>query len=205
MNENQERKTISDHARKIFQGAFGTVASLLTRLGIKPNMVTIAGLLGQVVAAYFIARGQIPLAGLITLVTAPFDFLDGTMARLMGESSSFGAFVDSVSDRYSEFVLMGGLLLYFIQQQNTQAIVLVFLAAGGSMLVPYIRSRAEALGYTAKIGVLSRLERYIVLIPCLIINTPLIALWIIAILSNFTALQRIYHVRSQFHKQTDKG
>ena len=204
MNEKMENKTVTDHARVIFKGGFGTIAAFLTRLGVKPNMVTLAGLFGQVIAAYFIAIGQIPLGGIITLVAAPFDFLDGTMARYLGESSSFGAFVDSVSDRYSELVIMGGLLYYYIQNQNTLAISLVFLAAAGSMLVPYIRSRAEALGYNAKIGLLSRLERYLVLIPCLMFNIPLVALWIIAILSNFTALQRIYHVRSQFYQKVSK-
>jgi CDP-diacylglycerol--glycerol-3-phosphate 3-phosphatidyltransferase len=204
MNKNLDRKTITDHARNIFKGGFGALAAFLTRLGVKPNMVTLAGLFGQIIAAYFVAIGQIPLAGLITLVAAPFDFLDGTMARLLGESSSFGAFVDSVSDRYSELVIMGGLLFYYIQKQDILAISLVFLAAAGSMLVPYIRSRAEALGFNAKIGLLSRLERYLVLIPCLIFNYPIIALWVIAILSNFTALQRIYHVRNQFYQQTRK-
>jgi CDP-diacylglycerol--glycerol-3-phosphate 3-phosphatidyltransferase len=127
----------------------------------------------------------------------PIDALDGTMARLRGEPTDFGAFVDSVTDRYSELVIFLGLMVYFIQQQNQLACVLVFLAAAGSVMVSYIRARAQAVGMDAKVGVFTRVERFIVLAPCLIINQPMIALWAIAILANFTALQRIYHVRRQ--------
>jgi CDP-diacylglycerol--glycerol-3-phosphate 3-phosphatidyltransferase len=134
---------------------------------------------------------------LIILVAAPCDFLDGNMARLRGEPNSFGAFVDSVTDRYSELVVFGGLLYFYILQQDWLACGLIYLAVVGSQMVPYVRARAESLGLDAKVGILSRLERYIVLIPALILNSPMIALWILAVLGNFTAFQRIYHVRKQ--------
>jgi CDP-diacylglycerol---glycerol-3-phosphate 3-phosphatidyltransferase len=135
------------------------------------------------------------IGGIIILAMGPVDALDGTMARLRGEPSSFGAFVDSITDRYSELVIFGGLLYYYLQQGNTLAAVLVYLAAAGSVLVSYVRARGQSLGYDTKIGILTRLERYLVLAPALILNLPLVALWIIAILANITAFQRIMDVR----------
>ena len=195
----EEPKTVTDYARAIFKGAFLPIAVFFNRLGIKPNTITILGLVGHVGGAVLAALGYMTWAGLLLLVMAPFDFLDGTMARLRGEPSNFGAFVDSVTDRYSEFFILGGLLVYFLERSNHQGAMLVYLAAAGSLLVSYIRGRAEALGYDAKIGILSRLERYIVLIPGLVFNIPVAALWVIAVLSNVTAIQRIIHVRRQAH------
>jgi CDP-diacylglycerol--glycerol-3-phosphate 3-phosphatidyltransferase len=79
--------------------------------------------------------------------------------------------------------------------------ILVYIAAGGTVLVSYVKARAEALGYTAKIGILSRMERYLVLIPCLIFNIPWLAIWIFAIFANITAIQRIYAVRTQAYQK----
>lgn len=195
----KEAKTFSDVLRQVFKGIVEPIAAFLIHIGIKPNTVTIAGLLGHAAAAYLVASGQIALGGVAVLLMAPADFLDGTMARLLGESSRFGAFIDSVTDRYSEFVILGGLLAYYLQQQNWLGCGLVYLAATGSMLVSYVRSRAEGLDYEAKVGFLTRVERYIVLVPALILNYPMIGLWIISIFSHFTALQRILHVRRQAH------
>jgi CDP-diacylglycerol--glycerol-3-phosphate 3-phosphatidyltransferase len=193
--------TFTDFLRGRFKGVVSPIAAFLNRLGLMPNTVTLLGLVGTSVGAYFLATGRITLGGLIILVMAPIDALDGTMARLRGMNSDFGAFVDSVTDRYSELVIFGGLLYYFLQQQNAQGAVLAFVAAAGSLMVSYIRARAQSLNMEAKVGILSRVERYIVLIPCLIINQPLIALWILAIFTNFTALQRILHVRQQAYER----
>jgi CDP-diacylglycerol--glycerol-3-phosphate 3-phosphatidyltransferase len=121
------------------------------------------------------------------------------MARLRGESSDFGAFVDSVSDRYSELIIYGGLLYYFLTLGEPVGGLLVFGAAAGSVLVSYVKARAEGLGYQAKVGLLTRVERYLVLAPSLVFNQLYIGLGIIAIFANITALQRIWHVRSQAH------
>jgi len=198
-----EPKTLTDKLRQIFKGAFEPIARFLLKLGIKPNTVTISGLVGHVVAAYFAARGQMVVAGLVLLIMAPVDYLDGMMARLKGESTRFGSFVDSVTDRYSEFVILGGLLIYYTLQENWVAVLLVYLAATGSVLVSYIRNRAEIIGYDAKIGILSRVERYFVLIPGLIFNLTIPALWILAIFTQITALQRIIHVRKQAHRDME--
>ena len=113
------------------------------------------------------------------------------MARLRGEPSDFGAFVDSVSDRYAEFITFGGLLYYFLSQENYPGVMVTFAATAGSVLVSYVKARAEGLGFTAKVGILTRVERYIVLIPLLIFNQPFIAVVLIALLGNITAFQRI--------------
>jgi CDP-diacylglycerol--glycerol-3-phosphate 3-phosphatidyltransferase len=185
----------------VFKQAFEPIAAFLTRLGIYPNTITILGLAGHFIAAYLVVTGQLTIAGILLIVIAPFDFLDGMMARMRGESTRFGAFVDSVTDRYSELVIFGGLLLYFIQIENWLACALTYLAASGSILVSYIRARAESLHFDTSIGILTRLERYLVLIPALIFNIPVVAMWIIAILANLTALQRIHVVRQQRDKK----
>jgi CDP-diacylglycerol--glycerol-3-phosphate 3-phosphatidyltransferase len=195
-----EKVSLTDRLRALFKWVVDPIAAFLNSLGLTPNTITIFGLLGNVVAAVFIAKGQIVLGGAIVLVMWPVDALDGAMARLRGEPSDFGAFVDSVTDRYSELFIFGGLLYYFVLQGEILASMLVFLSASGSVLVSYTRARAEALGYNAKIGALTRVERYFVLAPGLIFNVPLVSMWILAIFANFTALQRIWYVRSQAHK-----
>jgi CDP-diacylglycerol--glycerol-3-phosphate 3-phosphatidyltransferase len=136
----------------------------------------------------------------------PIDALDGTMARLRGESSDFGAFVDSVSDRYSELIIYAGLLYHFLNRGDRLGGMLVFGAAAGSVLVSYVKARAEGLGYGAKVGILTRVERYLVLAPALVFNQLYIGLGIIALFANITAIQRIWFVRDQFHaKRKEAG
>lgn len=187
--------------RVTFKGLLDTIGAFVNRLGIKPNTITILGLVGNIFGAYLLARGQIVWGGLVVLLMGPVDALDGTMARLRGEPTTFGAFVDSVTDRYSELIILLGLLVHSLQQNNWLACLLIYLAAAGSVLVSYVKARAEAVGFDAKVGVLTRVERYLVLAPMLLINQPMIALWIIAIFANFTALQRIWFVRKQAYEQ----
>lgn len=183
--------------RKLFKGVIDPVARFLLRIGFKPNMITYLGLIITSVASALIVTNHITWAGIVLLIGAPLDVVDGSMARLLGHSSSYGAFIDSVTDRYSELVLLGGLLVHYVLLGNLTACVLVFLAAGGSVMVSYTKARAEGLGFSAKIGLLTRVERVIVLVFCLIFNIPMVALWIVAVLANVTALQRIWFVRKQ--------
>ncbi|MBI5350656.1 MAG: hypothetical protein HZB77_15275 [Chloroflexi bacterium] len=96
-------------------------------------------------------------------------------------------------------------MIYYLNQSNQTntalPMLLIFLAFVGSVMVSYTKARAEALGFECNIGLLTRAERYLILAPLLVLNLPLIALWIIAPLANITALQRIRHVRSQFYSQ----
>jgi CDP-diacylglycerol--glycerol-3-phosphate 3-phosphatidyltransferase len=201
----KEPVTFTDMLRARFKGVLEPIAGFLNRLGLMPNVVTLIGLFGTTIGAYFLATGRITAGGLIILVAAPIDALDGTMARLRGESSSFGAFVDSVTDRYAELVTFGGLLVYFLTQDNWLGVGLSYMAASGSVLVSYVRARAEAVGFETRIGFLSRVERYIILIPCLIFNLPIVAVGAIALFANLTALQRILHVRSQAYEKLSLG
>jgi phosphatidylglycerophosphate synthase len=193
------KKTLTDYLRLWFKWFLDPLGGFFNRLGITPNMMTMLGLIGNAVGAYFLARGEMLTGGLFVLLMTPIDALDGTMARLRGESGDFGAFVDSVTDRYSELIIYGGLLYHFLFLGEPVGGLLVFGAAAGSVLVSYVKARAEALGYEAKVGLLTRVERYIVLAPSLVFNQVYIGLVIIAVFANITAVQRIWHVRSQAH------
>ena len=189
--------TLTDQLRVRFKGVFDPFARFFNRIGLHPNTMTILGLVGNSVGAYFLSQGHMTIGGLFVLAMGPVDALDGAMARLRGEPTKFGAFVDSVTDRYSELVIFFGLLFHFIRLGDWLSVTAVYAAAAGSVLVSYVRARGQSLGYDTKIGVLTRFERLIVLAPSLILNVPLIGIWIIAVLGNFTALQRIWDVRRQ--------
>lgn len=195
--EAKNRMTFTDLLRRRFKGVLDPVANLLNRIGLMPNTVTLLGLIGNTVGAVFLGLGQMTAGGLLILLMGPVDALDGAMARLRGEPTDFGAFVDSITDRYSELVIFGGLLFYYIQQGDWLYAMLAYLSAAGSVLVSYARARAQALGHETKVGMLTRLERYLVLAPALVFNVPQIALWLLAILANLTALQRILDVRQK--------
>jgi CDP-diacylglycerol--glycerol-3-phosphate 3-phosphatidyltransferase len=199
--EKKKPSSLTDWLRLHFKGVLDPVAGFLNRIGLFPNTVTIIGLVGNAVAAFFLARGQLLIGGIIVLAMGPIDALDGSMARLRGEPTEFGAFVDSVTDRYSELVIFLGLLILFLQRGDTLATVLVYMAAAGSVLVSYVRARGQSVGAETKVGLLSRLERYLVIVPSLIFNIPEIGLGIIAVFANVTAIQRILDVRRQFRQK----
>ena len=199
--EKKPSLTLTDFLRARFKGIVDPVAIMLNRLGLTPNAMTLTGLIGNAIAAYLLSQGNMLAGGLLVMAMGPIDALDGTMARLRGEPNSFGAFVDSVADRYSELLMFGGLLFHYTQQADWLAAAGVYLAAAGSVLVSYTRARGQSLGMDTKVGILTRFERYAVLAPSLILNYPLVGIWIVAIFANVTAIQRIYDVRSQaFHK-----
>lgn len=193
----KQRLTLTDQLRVRFKGVLDPIAAFFNRLGIMPNTMTLLGLVGNTIGAYLIARGYMTWGGILILLMGPVDALDGTMARLRGQAGQFGAFVDSVTDRYSELVIFAGLLYYYVHQGNDLNTMVVYAAAAGSVLVSYIRSRGQSLGWDTKVGILTRVERYLVLAPSLILNIPWLGIWIIAILANITAVQRIIDVRRQ--------
>jgi len=201
VEQKQAPKTLTDQMRVLFKGILDPIGAFFNRLGIMPNTMTLLGLVGHTVSAVFLAQGKMLVGGLVILALAPVDALDGTMARLRGEPSYFGAFVDSVTDRYSELVLFLGLIIHYTVQAEWTNVIVVYLAVAGSILVSYIRSRAESLGYEAKVGIMTRLERYFVIVPTLILNIPMVGMWVLAVMANFTALQRILHVRKQAHAE----
>ncbi len=193
------KKTFGDFLRATFKGVLDPIGIAINRTGVTPITVTLLGVAGSAVAAYFVAVGRIWLGGLIMLIVWPIDALDGTMARLRGEASDWGAFVDSVSDRYSELIILGALLYHFAAANQHLSEIVTFAAAAGSILVSYVKARAEAQSFSAREGLLTRAERYLVLGPCLLFNIPEVGVWIVAVLANFTAFQRIWIVRAQAH------
>lgn len=195
----KSRSTFTDLLRLWFKWFLDPVGGFLNRVGLQPNTMTLLGLAGNAVGAYFLSQGNMLVGGLLVLLMTPVDALDGTMARLRGEASEFGAFVDSVSDRYVELLILGGVLHHFVQQGNMLGVILTYIAAAGSVLVSYTKARAESLGFEAKLGILTRVERYLVLAPSLVFNQPLIGVTIVAVFANITAVQRILHVRRQAH------
>lgn len=193
------KKTFTDYLRLWFKWVLDPLGRLFLRLGLTPNMVTMLGLLGNTVGAYFLARGEFLTGGILVAVMTPIDALDGTMARLRGEASDWGAYVDSVSDRYAELIIYGGLLYHFLTIGDVTGGMLTFGAAAGSVLVSYVKARAEGLGYEARVGLLTRAERYIVLAPSLVFNLVYVGLAILAVFANITSLQRIWYVRRHAH------
>lgn len=189
------RKTLTDYLRLWFKWVLDPLGGFFNSLGITPIMMTMLGLLGNTVGAFYLARGEMLTGGLLVALMTPIDALDGTMARLRGEASDWGAYVDSVTDRYSELIIYGGLLYHYLVIGEPLGGMLTFAAAAGSVLVSYVKARAEGLGYEARVGLLTRAERYIVLAPSLIFNQLYIGLGILAVLANITALQRIWYVR----------
>lgn len=199
----KERLTLTDFARVRLKGTLDAIGGFLNRLGVLPIQMTYLGLLGHALGAFFLWQGDMTTGGLVILVLAPVDALDGTMARLRGESSQWGAFVDSTVDRYSELFVFGSLIFYFASTGNVWGALFAFLAASGSVLVSYVRARAQSLGFDIKIGLLSRLERYLILIPSLVFNVPMYGMAIIAVGAHITALQRIFAMRREVHRKQE--
>ncbi|HID64048.1 MAG TPA: CDP-alcohol phosphatidyltransferase family protein [Anaerolineae bacterium] len=185
---------LTDLVRKWTRWLLEPLASLINRTGISPNLLTVTGFVLMVGVAYVLATGHLQIGGVLIVVAGTFDALDGALARLAGRRSRFGAFLDSTVDRLSEAVIYLGLLVYYTQHGGRQESFLIYATIVGSLMVSYARARAEGIGVECKKGILTRFERVAVLVVGLILDQMLIALWILAILSNFTALQRMYHV-----------
>ena len=176
------------------------IVSVIARTGATPNHLTVLGFLGNVGAAALAARGQFLAAGLVLLAASALDLLDGALARATGRASAFGAVLDSVLDRLSEAAVLGGLVFYFAQRGQREEIALCFAALVGSILVSYVKARAEAQGLHLQDGLFTRAERVLLLGGGLMISQVRIALWILAVLANATAMQRLYLVWDRFQR-----
>ncbi len=173
----------------------------LASMGVTPNMISVAGFAGNVAAAILAASGYFVTAGIVMLIFSALDLLDGALARKTGTVTKFGAVFDSVLDRLSEAAVLGGLLFHFTQiGYHTMEIALCYAAIVGSIMVSYVRARAEGIGLELREGLFTRAERVILLALALILaplvydGLVLIALWILASLSLFTACQRVFSV-----------
>jgi CDP-diacylglycerol--glycerol-3-phosphate 3-phosphatidyltransferase len=200
-------------SRRIQQRVRQFVTSImrpLARLGITPNTLTLLGLLLSCITAVVIAQGSLFIGGLLVLFAGIFDMFDGALARAKNAASAFGAFFDSTLDRYSESIILFGLLWYAIHAQalqnsfsipwppgNEQAwmICLIYIAVVGSLMVSYAKARAEGLGLECKTGLLARPERVVILAIGLITGMEIWAVLLLAVFSNVTAVERIVYIR----------
>ena len=189
--------SFSDRLRKIFKPVLDAIAKVLLNIGITPNVATIIGAMGNIIASVLIAQGWLTWGGIVALFWVLFDAIDGTMARLSGQTSKAGAFLDSTLDRYVEFFLLTGLMWFFLSNESQFGVLLTMVTLAGSILISYARARAEGLGFECKVGLLTRVERFILFIPALIFHFPLVAMAIMAVLTHVTAIQRIVHVVNQ--------
>lgn len=231
-----EIKESSKQARNALQQGIYFVINpfvrILIRIGVTPNMVTTIGLLGNIAAAavlaaegYAMTQGggadysRVTLAGALVIGFSLFDMLDGQVARLGGMTSTFGVMYDSVLDRYCELFTLGGIAYWLIGIGDFFGALLTFLALTGSIMVSYVRARAEGLGLECKIGFMQRPERVVVTALALLgagiygqcaydtadfISPRLIivaAMGIIAVFANLTAFARIGHTHRQLRKK----
>lgn len=175
------------------------IVDFFIKLELNPNFFTTIGFILSIIAAYFFAVGSLRAGGLIILLAGTFDIVDGQVARATGRVTKFGALYDSTLDRYSEVIMFFGIAYFFVSQSMLKTSVAVSIALGGSVMVSYVRARAEALGFECKVGVMQRPERVVYIgLGALIHQIMLvIALTIVAVLANFTALQRLYHIWQQ--------
>jgi len=169
---------------------------------VSPDVLTITGLVlnGVACALFAFAGGKdyarsdlLRLGGVVALVASVFDMLDGRVARLRGRETKFGAYLDSTMDRYSDMVLYMGLMILYARLDRTPLMVLVWVAAFGSFMTSYARARAESLIPRCTVGVLERPERIVLLVAGAVANRMVAVLWIIAALSNLTAVQRVVY------------
>lgn len=164
---------------------------------IRPNHLTILGLLVTLVAAVFLALGLWFVAGVTIIIGGLCDLLDGAVARSQGRATTFGAFLDSVIDRYSDFALFIGIFFYYASIGRPYLMLLASLAAMGSFLVPFTRARAETIIPSCKVGIMERPERIILLACGALFNLMVYALWVLAILTHITVIQRIIYTRKE--------
>lgn len=204
-----------DYLQKLIYTLINPIIKGMIKMGITPNMVTTIGFVGNVVAAFlFIHASQLtPISigfswigwgGAILLFSGLFDMMDGRLARLGNMSTTFGAFWDSTLDRYSELFSLFGITLYLMTASGIWAGVITFLALVGSIMVSYVRARAEGLGIECKVGIMQRPERVVVTALAAIITGMTSNLWwliggmtLIAVLANITAFWRVAHCYKQ--------
>ena len=171
------------------------VARALLRAHVRPNHLTMVGLGVSILAACALAQGQLRVGAVLLALAGLFDFFDGSLARLANCVSAFGAFLDSVVDRYSDLVVLLGVVLHYHRAADTTGVCLTMGALVGTIMTSYTKARAQSIGVPCEIGLIERPERLIVLIAGATFNLLTPAIIALAVLTNLTALQRILYMR----------
>jgi len=186
-------------SQKIGQGArvlLGGIVKALVFLRISPNHITFLGFVMSILTAYAFSQGRFAAAGVILIVAGLFDMVDGIVARMTNRETSFGAFFDSVMDRYSDLIMYLGLIMWYGREDRMTYVVLVGVVMIGSVLISYTRARAESLIPQCKVGFLERPERIVLLIiGSFYYMDPIV--WVLAVLSNWTVVHRILYTRAR--------
>jgi len=190
-----DKRALQANARKILD----PVVEVLVAFHVSPLLVSLFGLAFAVWGGIVAARGSLRAAGIFLLLAGLCDVLDGDVARRLGRSSRFGAFIDSMLDRVSEFVLFGGVLLYVVRRPSGFDVyepVVIMLALMGSVMTSYARARAEGIGIECKVGVMERPERVALMAIGLIAGYRFLmaVMILLAATSLYTVFQRIRHV-----------
>lgn len=192
---------LTEWVRARAHGLLNGLALLFVRLGVSPNALTLAGFVGMCLIAAVIASGHEAIGGVLIIFAGLFDSVDGALARLTGRVTKFGAFLDSTLDRWAEGVLFLAIVFRAVALHDDLTVYLAVAALIGSLLVSYARARAEGLGASIKEGLFTRFERMVVLTAGLILTAWLgpfiltIALAILALFANLTAVQRVLAAR----------
>jgi CDP-diacylglycerol--glycerol-3-phosphate 3-phosphatidyltransferase len=201
ITEKKLPQTFSDRARRWTKNILQPIAHYLHRRGVHPDLITFLGLGLVGIAAWAIIQEQLFIAGIILVVGLPLDALDGAIARLMKQPRPFGAFLDSTLDRYADGLIFGALVIYGERTNSDMTMILALVALVGAFAVSYTRARAEGLDLECKIGFFSRLERLITLLVLFFTGWVVPMLWILAIGTQFTGLQRMWYVYRITHSQ----
>lgn len=178
------------------------LADFFKSLNINPNALTTLGTIFNIVGAIFFALSYLRVGGMFIVFGAVCDTIDGRIATHGNKKTKFGALYDSVMDRYSEIIMFFGIAVHFVREDSYWTSVAIFAALGGSVMVSYVRARAEGLGLECKVGMMQRTERITYIsVGAVIGDLPYVheifliaAIWIIAILANYTAVQRMFHL-----------
>jgi len=176
------------------------IVRVLTYFRINPNLLTFTGVLISLWAAWKFGHGDFFQGGLVVLLAGLFDMLDGEVARVGRSETRFGAFYDSVIDRYSDIIILQGLMVYYAREQMLGYVVLVGVVFMGAVLTSYARARAESLITTCKVGFMERPERIVLLIIGGLTDRMEAVLWILALLGNWTVINRIYYTWKELPK-----
>ena len=220
-----DKSTFNKCRDALQQGIYAVInpfVCLLIKMGVTPNIVTTIGLLGNAAATAVLIYatmqlaesgpdyGMLTLAGALIIGFSLFDMLDGQVARLGGMASTFGALYDSVLDRYCEMLTLGGIAFFLLGMGSIWGALITFLALVGSVMVSYVRARAEGLDIECKVGLMQRPERVVVtaiaLIAAGIAKEPMVlivAMGIIAVLANLTAFWRVAHCHRQLSRKNN--
>ncbi|MCC6801931.1 MAG: CDP-alcohol phosphatidyltransferase family protein [Anaerolineae bacterium] len=194
--------TLSDRMRALTAGLTSRAGATVRDWGIHPDTITIAGLVVVAAAAVCIALGQVQLGGVLLVLSLPLDALDGAVARAMQRTDRFGGVLDSTLDRYADGLIFGALAYYFAGRGEGLNLLLALASLMGSFVVSYVRARAGEADLSVKIGWFSRFERVITLLLMLLVPPLLVlGLWVLAVGTNLTGLQRLWYVYQHLDKE----